>query len=63
MVNNIMKHFSELKIAFDDALLRRYSEINNWCWQQLELPPKAEASEQTDEEEGYVIPSYFTGTS
>ena len=25
-------------------------------WQQLELPPKAEASEQTDEEEGYVIP-------
>ena len=29
--------FSELKIAFDDALLRRYSEINNWCWQQLEL--------------------------
>ena len=25
-------------------------------WQQLELPPKAEASEQTDGEEGYVIP-------
>ena len=29
--------FRELGIVYDEALLRRYSEINRWCWQQLEL--------------------------
>ena len=29
--------FDELGIAADEALLRRYSEINAFCWQQLEL--------------------------
>lgn len=29
--------FEELGIPADDALLERYSEINRYCWQQLEL--------------------------
>ena len=29
--------FDKLAIASDDELLSRYSEINTWCWQQLEL--------------------------
>lgn len=29
--------FDKLAIASDDELLSRYSEINAWCWQQLEL--------------------------
>ena len=29
--------FDELGIAAEEELLSRYSEINTWCWQQLEL--------------------------
>ena len=29
--------FDELGIVADDILLSRYSEINAFCWQQLEL--------------------------
>ena len=34
---SLTKAFEELGIGWDEALLRRYSEINSWCWQQLEL--------------------------
>lgn len=32
----ITEAFTSLEIDVDESVLRRYSEINAWCWQQLE---------------------------
>lgn len=35
--SSITRAFTELGVEVNEAVLRRYSEINNWVWQQLEL--------------------------